>query len=108
MGIPLAYSEIAPIFVPFRGQESCHESSGNAYSSQHHNHGSRVMFTIPCFSREKKFLKRMTECGCVSFKTIPIILQEMLLDRQRSLKWGRGLLADAIRQACDLLCSHGN
>ena len=103
MGIPLAYGEIASVFVPFRGQKPCHESSGNAYSSQHHDHGGRVMFTVPCFSCEKKFLERMTERGRVGFKAVAIILQEMLLDCQRSPKGGRGLLADAMRQVFDLL-----
>lgn len=103
MGIPLAYGEIAPICVPFRGQEPCHESSGNAYSSQHHDHGGCVMFTVPCFSREKKFLERMTERSRVALKAVAIILQEMLLDCQRFPEGGRGLLADAMRQVFDLL-----
>ncbi len=103
MGIPLAYGEIAPVFIPFCGQEPCHKSSRNAYSSQHHNHGGRVMFTVTCFSRKKKFLERMTERGRIGFKAVAIILQEVLLDRQRSPKWGRGLLDDTMRQVCDLL-----
>src|SRR6202795_5102169 len=103
MGIPLAHSEIGPVFIPFRSQEPCHKSGGNAYSSQHHDHGGRVMFTVPGFSSEKKFLERMTERGRVAFKAVAIILQEMLLDRQRSPERGRGLLADAMRQVLDQL-----
>ena len=61
------------------------------------------MFTVPCFSGEKKFLERMIERSRVAFKAVAIILQEMLLDRQRFPEGGRGLLADAMRQVFDLL-----
>ena len=61
------------------------------------------MFAVPGFACKKKFLERMTERGRVGFKAVAIIFQEMLLDRQRSFEWGRGLLADAMRQVCDLL-----
>ena len=103
MGIPLAHGEIAPIFVPFRGQESCHQSSGNPYGPQHHDHSGCVMFAVPGFARKKKFLERMTERGRVGFKAVAIIFQEMLLDRQCLFEWGRGLLDDAMRQVCNLL-----
>src|ERR1700675_3664718 len=108
MGIPLAHGEIAPVFVPFRRQESCHQPSGDPYSPQHHDHGGRVMFAVPGFSYKKKFLEGRTERGRVSFKAVAIIFQEMLLDRQRLSEWGRGLLDDAMRQVCNLLRPHGN
>ena len=61
------------------------------------------MFTVPCFSRKKKFLERMTERGRVGFKAVAVIFQEILPDRQRLPEWGRTLLADTMRQVCDLL-----
>ena len=108
MGIPLTHGEIAPIFVPFRGQEPCYESSGNTYRSQHHNHGGRVMLTVPDFSREKKFLERIIKRGRVGFKAVTIIFQEMLLDRQRLFEGGRGLLGNTMCQVCNLLQPQGN
>src|SRR6185503_8868142 len=108
MGIPLTHGEIASVLVPFRGQEPCYQSSGNAHSSEHHNHRRCVMFTVPCFSRKKKFLQRMTQRSCVVFKTVSIVLQEMLLDRDRFPKRSHGLLTDTMCQIRHLLRPHWN
>ena len=76
MGIPLAYGEIAPVCVPFRGQEPCHAVEQECLQFRSiTTHGGCVMFAVPGFSREKKFLERMTERGRVGFKAVAIILK---------------------------------
>src|SRR5207247_11383465 len=100
MSIPLAHSEIAPVFVPFRSQEPCHQSSGNPYGPQHHDHGACVTFAVPGLACKKKFLERMTERGRVGLKAVAIFFQGMLLDRKSSCECARGLLADGMGQAC--------
>src|SRR4029078_2024173 len=102
------YGKIASVFIPFCRQEPSHKTSGNAYSSQHDNHGGRVMFTVPGFSNKKEFIEGMIECGRVVFKAVTIILQEMLLNRQRLFEGGHSLLSNAMRQVCNFLRLHGN
>src|SRR4026208_1972351 len=89
MSITLPDGVVVSELVPFRCQESCHQSRRDADGYEHEHHRRGIMFTVSSLPGKQKLVNRLTGACRAHLKAVRVIRQQMLQHR-RSLLARRG------------------